>query len=207
MKARPTHSPGEVTLELNRRDEPLMDAATRTAATSPFNLKHILVPIDFSDCSKKALAYALPLAKEHHAFLTLLYVAERAYNAGGYGAIDYPRLEASMKDGGETELAKLAADEVRGQVSTDTLVRLGSPAREIIDAARGLPADLIVISTHGRTGLKHVFLGSVAEYVVQRAPCPVFVVREREREILALRTTDDIDARCEIAGPPPKSDG
>jgi nucleotide-binding universal stress UspA family protein len=56
---------------------------------------------------------------------------------------------------------------------------------EIIEAARSLPADLIVISTHGRTGLKHVFLGSVTEHVVQRAPCPVFVVREREHEILA----------------------
>jgi nucleotide-binding universal stress UspA family protein len=54
----------------------------------------------------------------------------------------------------------------------------------IIEVARSLPADLIVISTHGRTGLNHVFLGSVVERVVQRAPCPVFVVREREHEIL-----------------------
>lgn len=90
-----------------------------------------------------------------------------------------------MKEGGEKELAKLVVDEVRREVPTDTLVLVGSPAVEIIEAARSLPADLIVISTHGRTGLKHVFLGSVAERVVQRAPCPVFVVREREHEILA----------------------
>jgi len=185
MKARRTGNPGEVTLELNRRDEPLMDAATRTAVKSPFTLKQILVPIDFSDCSKKALQYALPLAKEHQAALTLLYVVPPAYGAGEYGGIDYAQLEASMREGGERELAKLAVDEVRGEVTADTLVRIGSPAVNIIEVARSLPADLIVISTHGRTGLKHVLLGSVAEHVVQRAPCPVFVVREREHEILA----------------------
>ena len=186
MKARPTRNPGEVRIELNRRDEPLMDAATRTAVKSPFKLKHILVPIDFSDCSKKALQYALPLAKEHQAVLTLLYVVPPTYRGGEFGGIDYATLESEMDVSGKKELAKLAADEVRGKVLTDTVVRVGSPSREIIEMARSLPADLIVISTHGRTGLKHVFLGSVAEHVVQRASCPVFVVREREHEILAL---------------------
>jgi len=185
MKARRTGNPGEVTLELNRRDEPLMDAATRTAVKSPFTLKRILVPIDFSDCSKKALQYALPLAKEHEAAITLLYVVAPAYGAGEYGAIDYAQLEASMREGGEKELARLIVDEVRGEVSADPLVCVGSPSVNIIEVARSLPADLIVISTHGRTGLKHVLLGSVAEHVVQRAPCPVFVVREHEHEILA----------------------
>ncbi len=186
MKARPANRSCAVTLELNRRDEPLMDASTRTAVKSPLKLKRILVPIDFSDCSKKALQYALPLAKEHQAALTLLYVVPPpAYGTGEYGGIDYVQLEASMREGGEKELAKLVEDEVRGEVSADTLIHMGSPAREIVEAARSLPADLIVISTHGRTGLKHVLLGSVAEHVVQRAPCPVFVVREREHEILA----------------------
>jgi nucleotide-binding universal stress UspA family protein len=185
MKAKPTKNPGAVTLELNRRDEPLMDAATRAAVKSPFTLKRILVPIDFSACSTKALQYALPLAKEHQAAITLLYVVAPAYSAAEYGGIDYAQLDASMKDGGEKELAKLALDEVRGEVSTNTLVRVGSPALEIVEMARSLAADLIVISTHGRTGLKHAVLGSVAEHVVQRAPCPVLVVREREHEILA----------------------
>ena len=185
MKAKPTQNSGAVTLELNRRDDLLMDAATRTAVKSPFKLKRILVPIDFSDCSKKALQYALPLAKEHQAAVTLLYVVPPAYGAGEYGGMDYAQLETSMSEGGSKELLKLAMDEVRGQVSADTLVRVGSPALNIVEVARTLPADLIVISTHGRTGLKHVLLGSVAEHVVQRAPCPVFVVREHEHEILA----------------------
>jgi nucleotide-binding universal stress UspA family protein len=185
MKAKPTQNSGAVTLELNRRDDLLMDAATRTAVKSPFKLKRILVPIDFSDCSKKALQYALPLAKEHQAAVTLLYVVPPAYGAGEYGGMDYAQLETSMSEGGAKELEKLAMDEVRGQVSADTLVRVGSPALNIVEVARTLPADLIVISTHGRPGLKHVLLGSVAEHVVQRAPCPVFVVREHEHEILA----------------------
>ena len=182
MKAKPTNKAGEVTLELNRRDEPLMDAATRIAVKSPLKLKRILVPIDFSECSKKALQYALPLAKEQHAELTLLYVVPPAYSPGQSTGVDYTQLETSLKVSGETELAKLARNEVSREIFVDTLVRVGSPPREIIETARKLPADLIVISTHGRTGLKHVFLGSVAEYVVQRAPCPVFVVREQERE-------------------------
>lgn len=185
MKARRTRNSGAVTLELSRRDEPLMEAATRAAVKSPFTIKRILVPIDFSACSKKALQYALPLAREHRAALTLLYVVPPAYGAGEYGGIDYAQLEAGMKEGGEKELGKLAVDEVRGEVAADTLVRVGSPAVNILEVARSLPADLIVISTRGRTGLKHAFLGSVAEHVVQRAPCPVFVVREREHEILA----------------------
>ncbi len=185
MKAKPAHHPGEVTLELNRSDELLMDAATRAAGKSPFKIEKILVPIDFSDCSKKALQYALPLAKQYKAAITLLYVVPPIYVAGEYGGINYVQLEASMRQDGEKELAKLATESLPGEVATNTIVRAGSPANEIVETAKSLVADLIVISTHGRTGLQHVFLGSVAEHVVQHAPCPVFVVREREHEILA----------------------
>lgn len=184
MKARRTRNSGEVTLELGRRDEPLMDAATRTALKSPLKLKRILVPIDFSDCSKKALQYALPLAKEHSAALTLLYVVPPAYGVAEYGVVDYAHLESSMIESGKAELAKLVEEIVRGEVAAEALSRVGSPGLEIISAARDLPADLIIIGTHGRTGLKHVLLGSVAEQVVQRAPCPVLVVREREHECI-----------------------
>ena len=175
MKAKPSTKPGRVLLELDRRDEPLMTAAIATA--SPFRMKRILVSIDFSDCAKKALEYAIPLAKEHQAGITLLYVVPPPYAVGEYGGFDYAQLQTGMRVTGEKELAKLAVDEVRGAVPAGTLVRVGSPAREIVDA--------IVISTHGRTGLKHVLLGSVVENVVRHAPCPVLVVREREHEFLA----------------------
>jgi nucleotide-binding universal stress UspA family protein len=153
---------------------------------SRLKIKSILVPIDFSDCARKALQYAIPLAKQHQAAITLLYVVPTPnYAATESGAIDYASLQASMRTTGDKQLAALAVEEVRDEVPTVPLVRSGSPAVEIIEAAKSLPADLIVISTHGRTGLKHVFLGSVTEYVVRHAPCPVLVVREREHEFLA----------------------
>lgn len=183
MKAKPTKEPGGMVLEMSRRDEPLMAAANREP--TPFRLKRILVPIDFSDCAKKALRYAIPLAKEHGAAITLLHVVPPDYAVGAYGGIDYVSLQTDVGIARERELAALAIDEVHGGISTDTVVRSGPPAIEIIDAAKALSADIIVISTHGRTGLKHMLLGSVTEHVVCRAPCPVLVVREREREFVA----------------------
>jgi nucleotide-binding universal stress UspA family protein len=182
MKAKPTGHPGEVVLELNRSDEPLMAAAANEITKAAFKIKGILVPTDFSDCAKKALQYAIPLAKEHQAALTLLYVVPpSSYVGGEFGAYDYG-FEDQMRKSAEKELAKLARDEVCDEVVANTLIRAGAPAHEILEVANQWPADLIVISTHGRTGLTHVFLGSVAEQVVQRAPCPVLVVREREHD-------------------------
>lgn len=185
MKAKPSQNPGEVTLELNAGDEILMEQAVQSALRSPLNLKNILVPVDFSDCSRKALRYAVPLASFHKAVITLLYVADPGYSGGVYGGVDYAYLERGGREDSERELAKLAQEQIPDDVSAVTLVKIGSASEEIVEAATELPADLIVIATHGRTGLKHVLLGSVAEHVVQRAPCPVLVVREQEREILA----------------------
>jgi nucleotide-binding universal stress UspA family protein len=184
MKARPTNHPGEVLLNINRRDEPLLESASRVP--SPFQLKRILVPIDFSDCSRKALQYAIPLAKQYEGTLTLLSVVSPITpGLGDYAGLDLTTLEADLRSNEARRLAELYRVEVREEVPADRLVRVGSPALEIIRVAKQLPADLIVISTHGNTGIKHVLLGSVAEHVVRRAPCPVLVVREHEHEFLA----------------------
>jgi universal stress protein A len=71
-----------------------------------------------------------------------------------------------------------------GDLNKTTLLRSGRPAYEIVEAAKRLDTDLIIISTHGHTGLKHVFLGSTAENVVRYAPCPVLTVREHEHEFV-----------------------
>ncbi len=175
----------ERNLEAGHRNEPLKTESADAPSKSPFRLKRILVPVDFSDCAKKALQYAIPMAKQHDASLTLLYVLPTQYAVGEFGGLDYASLEVELRVSGEKELAQLAVDEVRGEVPTNTILRSGPPALEIIEAARELPADLIIISTHGYTGLKHVMLGSVVEHVVQKAPCPVLVVREHEHEFLA----------------------
>ena len=78
----------------------------------------------------------------------------------------------------------LATEEIGASAAWKIAVRPGRPATEIVEAARELAADLIVIATHGRTGLQHVLLGSVAENVVRHAPCPVLTVREHEREFV-----------------------
>ena len=185
MKARPSQTLGEVTLELNYGDETLLAQAACVTSRSPLAVKNILVPVDFSDCCRKALQYAVPLAYFHKSVITLLYVADPGYSGGIYGGVDYAYLERGLREESEKRLVTLANEQIPRDIPSETLVRMGSATEEIVEAANQLPADLIVISTHGHTGLKHVFLGSVAEHVVQRAPCPVLVVREHERDILA----------------------
>ena len=134
----------------------------------------------------KGAAYALPLAKQHNAAITLLYVVPSlSYFAGEYAIMDCASMETTMRKKGKEDLAALATDEVRGKVPAETMVRTGVPTTEILKAAKSLPADLIVISTHGRTGLQHVLLGSVAEHIVRHAPCPILVLREREHEFVS----------------------
>jgi nucleotide-binding universal stress UspA family protein len=83
------------------------------------------------------------------------------------------------------KLAAFATKEIPGTVAVDLLVRNGQPALEIVDVAKEIAADLIIISTHGYSGIKHVWFGSIAEQVVRLAACPVLVVRESEHEFLA----------------------
>ncbi len=148
-------------------------------------VKKILVPIDFSDCSEKALIYAIQLAKEFCATIDVLYVVPPYYAYDPYGVAEFERIEKELRANGEQKLAALILEKVPQGLPVETVVRNGRPATEIVEAARELNADLIIISTHGHTGLKHVLLGSTAESVVRHAPCPVLTVREKEREFLA----------------------
>lgn len=182
MKIKPTAKRGQVVVELGRQDDTLLKEGAQAA--SPFRLKKILVPIDFSDCSKKALQYAVPFAKQFNAALTLLYVVQVNYYVGEVGAVDMAALEKDMRSSGEKQLSRLAAEEVGPGVPCDTLVRSGRIVNEIVDAAKESGTDLILLSTHGHTGLKHILLGSVAENVVRHAPCPVLIVRPKEHEFL-----------------------
>ena len=181
MKAKPSKRPGAVVLELNQRDEPML----ASASLRPFQIRRILVPIDFSECATKALRYAVPMAAQHGATLVLLYVLPTPPDGFRDAAIDFESAVAGMCAGAKNALVNLAKTEIGDRVGSEVAVRNGSPRVEITDFARGLPADLIVISTHGYTGIKHFLLGSVAEHVIRHAPCPVLIVREREREFLA----------------------
>ncbi len=194
MKVKPTPKRGRVVVEVDRKDEQLLSrgAAEGGGAASSFSLRKILVPIDFSDCSRKALAYAVPLAKQFAARITLLNVMPANYFVGSeFGPVDFPVPEGEWRENTSRELDLLAQKTVGNAVPFAVSVRQGQPAYEIASCAKEIDADLIVLSTHGRTGLRHVLVGSVAENVVRYAPCPVLVVREEEHEFLRRATESE----------------
>ena len=153
---------------------------------SPVQIRSILVPIDFSPASEKALAYAVPLAKLCGAKLTLLHVLEPIATPD-FAAFPLALDNDKAVRASRLQLERVAADLKLRSLAEKFLVRNGRAFNEITSAARTLKTDLIVISTHGRTGLKHVLMGSTAEKVVQHAPCPVLVVRPKEREFVKSR--------------------
>ena len=161
---------------------PTRARANRTSKTFPFKLKKILVPNDFSDISKDALPWATFLAAQFGAELVLLHIVEEF-------PIDYllgrelanRTVEPLMKQA-EAGLARMAVSLSKSTgMNVSAIVRSGRPFEAISHAAKTLGADLIVLTTRGYTGLKHVWLGSTAERVVRHAHCPVLVVRDANR--------------------------
>lgn len=164
---------------------PTRTMPSRTGKTPPIKLKKIVVPIDFSDISEAALPWAAFLAAQFGAELILLHVVEKF-------PIDYllgreltnHTVEPFMKQA-EADLAGMAESLSKSaRVNVSVVARNGRPYEEICHAAKTLEAGMIVLTTHGHTGLKHVWLGSTAERVVRHAHCPVLVVRELNRKTL-----------------------
>jgi universal stress protein A len=164
----------------------MQTSVTEAPAAGAIHLKQILVPVDFSNPSQQALRYALRFAKEFHAEVTLLHVVEKT--AVGSGFADVPSRFAYLDE--ELSIAKknlralTASSQEAGCPTIGSTVRTGLPAHEIVEAAKESNTDLIVIATHGYTGWKHFCIGSTAERVVRAAPCPVFVVREKEHDFV-----------------------
>lgn len=145
----------------------------------PPKFQRILVAVDFSEESRKALACAAELAARFDASLTLVHVVEPHF---GPPDTDVPALTGSNSDAEEYAEAKLELNALGEQMLgpcrvVETVVRGGLAFFEITEAAKALGADLIVVGTHGYTGLKRALLGSTAEKVVRHAPCPVLVAR------------------------------
>jgi len=142
--------------------------------------KNILVPIDFSDFSKSALKYAVTFAQHYHSKLTLVYVMEPVIYPPDFsmGQITLPTVNFEIDQRAKEELEKLAATEIGTLVEVKTILRTGKPFVEIIETAKEEDADLIIISTHGHSGMEHILFGSTADKVVRKAPCPVLTLRE-----------------------------
>jgi universal stress protein A len=184
VKTKPGRNQGSVLLEHGPDKSAIRFCVPDGHAASPrvFTIRRILVPIDFSPCSIKALQYAVPLARQYGSRLCLLHVKQSYYPIPALGPVDLASLEAYARANAAAKLAELATKEIIDEVPVDILARNGSPPQEIVRVAREFRADVIVISTHGYTGLKHTWFGSVAEKVVRQAPCPVLVLHEQEHE-------------------------
>ena len=143
-------------------------------------IKKILVPIDFSDYSKNALNYAVDFAKLFRSEVTLIYVVEPVIYPPDFsmGQIAVPSVDIEMDKRAKEELNNLAQKQIPKELKTKIIVKTGKPFIEIIETATDIETDMIIIATHGHSGVEHMLFGSTAEKVVRKAPCPVLTLRE-----------------------------
>lgn len=143
--------------------------------------RSILVPHDFSPHADAALALAVTLARENNAALHLFHTYELPIGAiPPYGIMVPDAMLQGVREAAARQLAKAAsAAEAKGIKPVTHLAHATSPPSGIVEAAREFGIDLIVMGTHGLTGLKHVLLGSVAERVLRTAPCPVLIAKQK----------------------------
>jgi nucleotide-binding universal stress UspA family protein len=147
--------------------------------TPMFAPKRILVPVDFSEPSTRALMHAIAMAEQFGASLDVLHVVPNPYvddPAGLYLPLPATYVNDLMNDA-RKRLDDLLDSVDHQRLRARPIVKAGDPLRQVVEYARDESMDLIVLGTHGRSGVAHLFLGSVAERVVRTAPCPVLTVR------------------------------
>ncbi|NJD62374.1 MAG: universal stress protein [Deltaproteobacteria bacterium] len=146
----------------------------------------ILLPTDFSDCSAEAARVARQLAERFGSRIVVLHVLDEpaALDPMFRGDVPLELLRSRMEQFAQESLDAFLAAQFSGFENFDTMLAAGIPYREIIGKARECAAGLIVIGTHGRTGVEHVIFGSTAERVVRSAPCPVLTVRMGGKEFV-----------------------
>ena len=151
--------------------------------------KKILVPVDFSAGSAKGLDYAKALAREFGSRLVLLNSVDLHYYSTNpeYILYDLSPLLAAAERAARNQMQDLVEGTDWGGIAVETLLESGHAGDQICRRAEERGTELIVTSTHGKTGLEHTFIGSTAEYVVRHAPCPVLVVPSHERAPLRQR--------------------
>lgn len=144
-------------------------------------IRTILVPSDFSEYSEKGFSWAVAMAEKWRSRLLLLHVVPKpSYPPMLMGTyFNLADFEASLREEAEARAKEFVGKSQRGAVEVGTQVLVGEPFAGICQSAAQGQADLIIMGSHGRTGLSHVLLGSVAERVVRHAPCPVLVVGKR----------------------------
>jgi nucleotide-binding universal stress UspA family protein len=166
--------------------------------------KKLLVPHDFSPCAERALGTAVELARVHGSELALVHVSELPANlpcdalVTPKNEVGSVRVDEYMTDSARQRLDAIAEPLRLAGLAVSTLAVTGDVARQILELARKVDADALVVGTHGRMGLSHLLLGSVAEKVVRGASVPVVCVRTPARE--AARTNEESNVEDELSG-------
>ena len=144
-------------------------------------VRSILLPTDFSECGNFALSYATSMARKFGASIIFLHVIEPIVPSVGYSGMTEPLpiadISDQLEDSAERELPKFADCEDCAGLEVEEMIVHGEAASEIVRVAKDREVDLIVVSSHGRTGLGRILFGSTAEAVVRHASCPVLVVK------------------------------
>ena len=141
------------------------------------SIKTLLCPVDFSQMSRAVLDYAVFMAQSHQAQLKLIHVVDQLHGFDSYKILHMTAIEITH------EMARQARTQLKALVATLPIpatfdIRFGRAADEIVIQAKEDEVELIVMGSHGRSGISHLLVGSVAESVVRHAPCPVLVVRQ-----------------------------
>ena len=180
--------PGAVKLRLLRVECPATNMTTLPEETGapPLRLRRILLPTDFSGCANHALPYAAAIARAAKATVICINVVEPIVPAVGYTglaeAMPIAEINEQLEDSAEREMPDLlGCEDLRG-LQVEEVIAHGDAAAEIVRVANEREVDLIVISSHGRTGLGRIIFGSTAEAVVRHARCPVLVVKPPPEE-------------------------
>jgi nucleotide-binding universal stress UspA family protein len=178
-------------LVVRGRDQKKKGSSAGKFSRPALAFRKILVPVDFSECSIRGLAYAKALAQQFGSTLLLLHSIRLEYYVASdeYARYDFPLLMRQAEKTAQKQMRDLTQKTDWKGLKVETMLEVGHPGQEICDRAKDRGADLIVTSTHGTTGLKHMLLGSTAEYVVRHAHCPVLVVPSHERPVITSTQT------------------
>jgi nucleotide-binding universal stress UspA family protein len=167
---------------------PVMTVRERKEGVAAEKIERILVPVDFSEHSRKSLTYAKELALSYGARLQLLHIIEEPIYPPFYLVYKISPLgpKADIEGKSKEELERFLKEAPGPDVEADMAVTDGRAANSIVKFAEKNASDLIVIATHGLTGFEHMLLGSVAEKVVRFAPCPVFTIKAFGKSLIGV---------------------
>ncbi|HKL89207.1 MAG TPA: universal stress protein [Salinibacter sp.] len=182
---------GSVSEEVVRRAScPVFTVLPRDESGTGPQINRVLAPVDLSDQSELVLNHAVALAESYAAPLDLLHVVEEAAYPNVYGLDPLTPSLPNVQDRAREALETLASNVDLRTDPVNVHVLAGNAARDIVEFAEDNAADLIVMATHGRTGLERFLIGSVAEKVVRRAPCPVFTLKSFGKSLLPSEDGD-----------------